>query len=138
VTYKIEKHVKSSWVSKGPPAKEKRPWGHEKTWNGFSGIHGKLLYIIKDHQTSLKYHKLKNEVLFLISGEAEVVFGNELSLTDDIGHPFQVARMLPGSTLLVQSGCPYRIKAIEDCEIIEIGNNRQDPPQRIEDDYGRV
>lgn len=138
MSYKISKHVKSSWITKGPPVTKEKPWGSEKSWSGFDGVHGKLLYINAGHRTSFKYHKLKNEVLFLVSGEAEVTFGNELSISDAVAHPIQVKRMKSGNTLLVQSCCPYRIEAITDCEIIEIGNNNQDLPERIEDDYGRA
>ena len=136
--YKDPKHTKSVWVSQTKPAREDKPWGHEETWQGFSGVHGKMLYIKEGHRTSFKYHKLKNEVLFLLSGEAEVLFGDELSFKDPIGHPLKNEKMVVGNTLLVQSGCPYRIKAVKDCQIIEIGNNKQDSPVRIEDDYGRV
>ena len=45
---------------------------------------------------------------------------------------------MPGDSLLVQSLCPYRITAIVDCEIIEIGNNASDTTFMIEDDYGRA
>jgi len=40
--------------------------------------------------------------------------------------------------LNVQSGCPYRLEAInEDAQIIEIGDWLSDKSIRIEDDYGR-
>ena len=135
--YKTSKHVKSSWLAKIGPARTEKPWGYEVVWHGFDDIHGKILHISAQHRTSLKYHKLKNESLFLLSGEAEVTLGDELSLKDPVGHPFRVEKMLPGDTLLVQSACPYRIKAVKDCQIIEIGNKRNDIPVRIEDDYGR-
>ena len=43
-----------------------------------------------------------------------------------------------GRCLHVHSGCPYRLKALEDSEVIEIGNSINDTPVRIEDDYGRT
>ena len=75
--------------------------------------------------------------MLLRTGHAEVTFGTELSLEDPIGYPITTAEIFPGDCLMVQSGCPYRIKAIDDCEIIEIGNNLGDVPSRIEDDFGR-
>jgi len=138
VSIKIPKHVKSSWVKKGMSKPIQKPWGHEYVWAGFSGIHGKSLFIKKDHRTSFKYHSLKTEVLFLQKGTAEVTFGDEYSLRDPVGHPFKIEIIDAGSSLMVQSNCPYRIKAISDCEIIEIGNNSSDTPVRIEDDYGRI
>jgi len=140
MSIKIPKHVKSSWISSGrlDEKAEEKPWGREFSWAGFSGIHGKILFISEGSRTSFKYHKLKTEVLFLQKGSAEVTFGDEFSLCDPIGHPFKTEKMESGQSLMVQSGCPYRIRALEDCEIIEIGNNAADKPVRIEDDYGRV
>ena len=74
----------------------------------------------------------------LRSGLAIVTYGDELSLSDPKGHPIKTEELKPGDSLLVQSGCPYRIAAIEDCEIFEIGNNLSDKTVMIEDDYGRI
>jgi mannose-6-phosphate isomerase-like protein (cupin superfamily) len=142
MSIKIPKHVKTAWIVNGDNSFQnscvKKPWGFEKNWAGFSGIHGKTIYIEKGKRTSLKYHKLKTEVLFLERGIAEVMLGDELSLIDTVGHPMKSQKMNAGDSLMVQSGCPYRILAIENCEFVEIGDNRTDPPIRIEDDYGRT
>ena len=135
--YPDKKHAKSAWVSRGKRSIEK-PWGTEIIWPGFSGVHGKILFIREGERTSFKYNKSKSEVLMLKSGKAEVIFGDELSLEDPIGHPIKKEVILPGDSLLVQSLCPYRISAIEDCTIIEIGNNAGDVTVMLEDDYGRL
>ena len=137
MTYKEKKHAKSSWISRSSTIVEK-PWGYETRWAGFSGIHGKTLFIRKGERTSLKYNEKKTEVLMLRSGIADVNFGNELSLEDPIGNPMKKERLKPGDSLLVQSQCPYRIAAVENCEIFEIGNNSSDPTVMLEDDYGRI
>ena len=64
MSIKIPKHVKSAWVTDREARPVERPWGYEQVWAGFSGVHGKTLFIKKGHRTSLKYHKLKTEVLF--------------------------------------------------------------------------
>ena len=138
---KIPKHVKTAWVKRNDEIQSsiiKKPWGFEKNWAGFSGIHGKTIYIEEGMRTSFKYHKLKTEVLFLEKGVAEVHLGNELSLKDPIGNPMRSEKIGAGDCLMVQSGCPYRILAIENCEFVEIGDNSSDRPVRIEDDYGRA
>lgn len=137
MSIKIPKHVKSAWIKHGPLEPIEKPWGHECTWAGFAGVHGKTLFIRKGHRTSLKYHKLKTEVLFLQKGKAKVLFGDEYSLLDPVAHPMKTTIIEEGNSLMVQSGCPYRITALTECEIIEIGNNSSDKPIRIEDDYGR-
>ena len=135
--YEGKKHLKSAWVAKAKANVVIKPWGKEKTWTGFSGVHGKILFVDKGKKTSLKFHKVKSEVLFLKVGKAQVVFGNECSFEDPVGNPMQTDILLPGDTLLVQSGCPYRIIALEDSEIIEIGNYMSDQPIRVLDDYDR-
>ena len=132
-------NYKTSWISRG---KDKvlgteKPWGFERSWTGFNEIHGKILFIKSKFKTSLKYHKLKSETLHLISGKVMVTFGSENTLINEGSSPYKKEEMNPGDTLLVQSGCPYRIEAIVDSQIVEIGNNLPDKPIRIEDDYGR-
>ena len=127
---------KTAWVSRGTETVEK-PWGYETRWSGFSGIQGKTLFIKEGERTSLKYNMRKTEVLMLRSGKAEVFFGNENTLAKPEIHPYKVETLNPGDCLLVQSGCPYRIKALQNCEIFEIGDNSADHPIRIDDDYGR-
>ena len=130
------KNYKTSWLSSGA-TREEMPWGFSIKWSGFNGMHAKTLYMMAGERTSFKYHRRKNEVLHLVKGKARVVFGTELSMSDPVCHPLKEELMSPGATLYVQSGCPYRISAIEDCEIIEIGDHLSDDPIRIEDDYGR-
>ena len=132
-----KKHLKSAWISRKKNNSVKKPWGYEKIWAGFNGIHGKTLFIAEGKKTSLKFHKLKTEVLYLTSGKAEVLFGNQSAFSDPVANPMQREILYPGDALLVQSECPYRIIALEDSEIIEIGNHNSDKPVRVLDEYGR-
>ena len=45
--------------------------------------------------------------------------------------------LVPGTALVVQSGCPYRLEAIEDSIILEVSNSRESALTRLHDDYGR-
>jgi hypothetical protein len=130
------KHKKTAWVGKGNSVE--KPWGHEVIWSGFTGVHGKTLYIRKGCKTSFKYNTQKNETLFLVRGRAMATFGNEYSLKEPgLDNPIEQREMNEGAVLHVQSGCPYRIEALEDCEIVEVGDNLRSECVRIEDDYGR-
>lgn len=133
---KDQKHAKTAW--KSGSYRSEKPWGHELVWGGHDSIHGKILHINAGSRTSLKYHKLKAETLFFVSGKAKVTFGGENTFVDPVACPMQEKDFGPGDTLLVQSGCPYRIHAIEDCEVIEIGNHLRDEAVRIDDDFGRI
>ena len=137
-TMKTIKHVKSSWVSKSKI--DEMPWGHEVVWSALPSVRGKILYMKEGSRNSLKINVLKDECLFVLTGTVEAEYGTELSLEDPVQHPFESRVLSPGDTLNVQSGCPYRLTAITDVKIVEIGNssnsNRQEVV-RIEDDYGR-
>ena len=39
--------------------------------------------------------------------------------------------------MIIQAGSPYRIEALEETQMIEIGNRRSDRVIRLLDDYGR-
>jgi hypothetical protein len=131
-----KKHKKTAWVSKTRIIE--KPWGEERVWSGFTGVHGKSLFIRSGHKTSLKYNTSKNETLFLRQGSAIAIFGNEYSISDpNIDNRIEEQQMEEGDVLHVQSACPYRLIAIEDCEFIEIGDSLTSSAVRIEDDYGR-
>ena len=132
---KQSKHLKSSWKSRSTMSE--KPWGREISWTGHPSIHGKILYIEAGHRTSFKYYSLKAESLYLLRGKAKITYGTEISLSDPVYAPMKTDIFIAGECLLVQSGCPYRIEAVEDCEIIEIGNHLSDNPIRLEDDYGQ-
>ena len=68
----------------------------------------------------------------------EVQYGNQETLNDPVQNPFEHTVLSPGESLSVQSGCPYRITAVEDSQVIEISEERfNSRTVRIEDDYGR-
>lgn len=126
---------KSAWCSGSK--REEKPWGEIRTWTALPGIHGRLIVIHKDHRTSLKYHKLKDEVFYVVDGIVKVTYGNEKTLQKPDKHPYENKILKAGDTLVVQSECPYRIYAVEDATLLEVGNREQDQPIILEDDYGR-
>jgi len=131
-----KKHKKSAWTSTSRVTK--KPWGEERVWSGFTGVHGKSLFIMSGHKTSFKYNTSKNETLFLRKGRVTAIFGNEFSISEPgLANPIEEKIMEAGDVLHVQSGCPYRLIALEDCELIEVGDSLNSRAVRIEDDYGR-
>jgi len=131
-----DKHHKSSWKSKS--SLYVTPWGSEIRWAATSGVNGKCLSINKGMRTSLKYYKLKDEVLFLYKGKILVTHGDEKTLAYPETHPYVQSILSPGEMVIVQSCCPYRIEALEDSEVMEIGSRGQCDMVMLEDDYGRV
>jgi mannose-6-phosphate isomerase len=135
IVMKTPKHVKSAWVSRSYTYD--KPWGSETSWSAMQAVDGKLLRIDQGCRNSLKYHHQKDECLYVLSGEVEVQYGTERTLEDPVGYPFIIRLLREGDALNVQSGCPYRLTAIEDSVIIEIGTHGGKSIIRIEDDYGR-
>lgn len=133
---KISDDYKTSW--KTHSTKNDTPWGHEYTWGALRGINGKCLFISAGNRTSLKYYTQKDEVLFLRKGVAEVTHGDEHSLENPELFPMKTTILHKGELICLQACCPYRIAAIEDCEVFEIGNAGDTSLVRVEDDYGRI
>ena len=46
-----------------------KPWGHEIIWGKTGRYVGKKLFIKKGHKLSLQYHEIKEETIYLHSGE---------------------------------------------------------------------
>ena len=127
---------KEAWRSRS--SREQKPWGETIVWHALQSIHGKVITIRRGCRTSLKYHNIKSEVFFVLSGSVEVTYGNSKTLKDSKKHPYKTCALKPGDTFIVQSECPYRFDALEDSCIIEVGDRVDDEPRRIEDDYGRA
>ncbi len=125
--------IKEPWVSK--VRTKDKPWGLESTWNTTSSVSQcKLIHIKAGHRTSLKKYNIKNESFYLASGKLEVTYGDELTL-DPAKMTIEV--LTPGQVLSVPSGCPYRLKALDDCVIIESSDRIETAYEILEDDYKR-
>tara|TARA_Y100000389_G_C17250240_1_gene407723 strand:+ start:211 stop:672 length:462 start_codon:yes stop_codon:yes gene_type:complete len=127
--------MKSIWVSTSHTTD--KPWGTEINWatGGNSRIQGKVLTLSKGMRNSLKYNGIKDETLFLMSGKLQLTFSDEKFENHKL---WQTRIVNAGETINIQSGCPYRIRALELSTIIEIGSrSNTSPPHRFHDDYGR-
>ena len=116
------KHIKSCWVSRS--RSQVKHWVSELVWKAHNSVGGKILHIYESERTSLKYNTLKDECLFVLSGMIEVQYGNQETLNDPVQNPFKHAVLSPGESFSIQSGCPYRITAVEDSQVIEISEER--------------
>ena len=127
------REIKEPWITEVKT--EDKPWGLETTWNTTSTVSQcKIIKIKSGHRTSLKKYKIKNESFYLASGKLEVTFGNE-RCSDTSKMTTKILN--PGQVLSVPSGCPYRLKALDDCVIIESSDRVEKAYEIIEDDYKR-
>jgi mannose-6-phosphate isomerase len=106
-----------------------KPWGHELVWAQTERYVAKVLFIRRGHKLSRQYHQVKDETLFVESGEMDLEVGQ--------GAELEVLRMKPGDVYHVIPGTVHRMIAVEDVRVFEASTPELDDVVRLEDDYGR-
>jgi len=127
--------AKTCW--RGRNSKEEKPWGYEISWASLRGVCGKVLLLNKGQSTSLKYYLQKDEVLLVRRGRVRVLWGDENSTHKKYPSDFNSTNLKEGDSFCIQSGCPYRLTALEDSEVFEIGSSSNTGSVMLFDDYGR-
>jgi len=126
---------KAAW--KGNSMTHEKPWGSETQWSALRSVNGKMLKIRDGHRTSLKYNKRKAEAFYVLSGKVKFYYADEEWLHYK-NIEMKSVILESGESMNVQSMCVYRIHALADSDIIEIGDYESSIDcVRIEDDYGR-
>ena len=106
-----------------------KPWGHELIWAETSRYVGKLLHIRAGERLSRQYHRIKEETLFLQSGEMDLEIGPSGSI--------ERRRMQKGDVFHVLPGTIDRMIAVTDVDVMEVSTPELDDVVRLEDVYGR-
>ncbi len=128
---------KTAWITNSKA--QSTPWGEETRWSGGSGGSlVKTLLLAKGKRTSFKYNKVKDEMLICGTGKVKAYYADEELITLDAGD-LRTGVLEPGSALIVQPGCPYRLEALEDSTILEVsaGHSGDASRVRLHDDFGR-
>ncbi len=107
-----------------------KPWGHELIWARTDRYVGKLLHIRQGHQLSLQYHNRKDETIYLQAGRM-------LFFVDE-GHGLEQREMKPGDSYHIRPLVKHRMRALTDCDILEVSTPELDDVVRLEDAYGRA
>jgi len=122
---------KTIW--KGRVQEREKKWGSETTIGSMNQIQAKVLFIDKGKSTSLKYYTQKSEILYVKKGKIFVEYDSEkFHWQDECHRKLKEMILSEGQILYVQSGCPYKITAVENSEIIEIGDKSVDTPVKLE------
>jgi mannose-6-phosphate isomerase len=111
------------------PKRVEKPWGHELWWGQTDRYVGKLLHITAGSQLSLQFHRQKDETIHLFRGEMILVLEEDGQLVD---HP-----MLAGQSFRVHPGTVHRMRAVTDCDVLEVSTPEVEDVVRVQDDYGR-
>jgi len=107
-----------------------KPWGYELIFAKTDRYVGKILHINKGESLSLQYHEMKDETLFVVSGELRVTIehdGDRRELSLRTGEAFHIPpRMI------------HRMEALRDTDVAEVSTPELDDVVRLEDRYGRA
>ncbi len=113
------------------PRRVEKPWGYELWWARTDRYVGKLLHVKAGTQLSLQYHVKKDETIHLWSGDMVLV------LADGAGGTLVDHPMRPGDSYHVVPGTVHRMRAVTDCDVLEVSTPEVEDVVRVEDDYGR-
>ncbi len=106
-----------------------KPWGHETIWARTDAYVGKILHIKAGHALSVQYHNVKDETVYLLSGEL-------IYRIWEHDEPRDVELRL-GEAFHVTPGTIHQMEAVTDCDIIEVSTPHLDDVVRLKDRYGR-
>lgn len=108
-----------------------KKWGFEKIIVNNRKYCGKLLYLVKDNNTSLHYHKLKDETFYIQSGKAKVLYSDD---QPDMLDKIEQIILNRGDAFYVPPFRVHQIIALEDTELFEFSTQHFDEDSiRIEE-----
>jgi len=106
--------------------KVEKPWGYELIFTTpDSPVTGKNLHLDKGKRFSYQYHEVKEEILILIKGEAEIIIDG-VTLPMEMNKGYHIKPMMK-----------HRVRAISDIDIYEVSTPEKGKTIRLEDDYSR-
>ena len=116
---------------KQTPHRVEKPWGYELIWAQTEQYVGKVLHINAGESLSLQYHEVKDETIFLFSGEMRFLAGASMEALEEVP-------LLQGEAFRVRPGTIHRMQAITDCDVMEASTPHLDDVVRLGDIYGRA
>jgi mannose-6-phosphate isomerase-like protein (cupin superfamily) len=134
-----------------------KPWGHETIWAKTDRYVGKILHIRAGHALSVQYHNVKDETIFLLSGEMKYWVGPDHPGPGGAGGAFHRplatgetpaasqrpipevvdVRLRVGDAFRITPGTIHYMEAVTDCDVLEVSTPELDDVVRLKDRYGR-
>jgi len=106
-----------------------KPWGHETIWAKTDAYVGKILHIKAGEALSVQYHTVKDETVYLMSGQLKYrIWEGDKPVDVNLGI---------GDAFRVTPGTIHQMEAVTDCDILEVSTPHLDDVVRIKDRYGR-
>ena len=113
------------------PRRVEKPWGYELIWAETDDYVGKILHVNAGEALSLQYHEIKDETLFLFSGEMLLWAGSSPEAMEEL-------IMVAGDSFHVTPGTIHSIEGITDCDVLEASTPHLEDIVRLKDRYGRA
>ena len=107
-----------------------KPWGKEEVVEINERYMMKKLTMWKGHRCSLQYHKVKQETIYVLSGQLRIIFGKDEAKLDS--KVFEA-----GEYITLEPGIVHRMEAAEDAVYLEASTPEMDDVVRLSDDYQR-
>jgi len=114
-----------------PVERVEKPWGYEIVYAITGRYCGKVLFIRKDEQLSLQFHRRKDEVIYVHAGRIQLEVGEP-------GRTPDVEVIGAGRAFRFKPGTVHRWRALEDTLVLEVSTPDLDDVVRLEDRYGRA
>lgn len=108
-----------------------KPWGYEEIWAEAEKYVGKYLHINAPHRLSLQYHDVKDETIRIVEGVMDLEF-------EDGQGVLKTVRLTKGDVFHIPPKMKHRMRAIENCVVLEISTPELGDIIRLSDDYNRV
>ena len=106
-----------------------KPWGHETIWARTDQYVGKILHIKAGEALSVQYHNVKDETVYLLSGQLMYrIWEDDKPRNVDL----QV-----GQAFRITAGTIHQMEAVTDCDVLEVSTPQLDDVVRLTDRYGR-
>lgn len=115
-----------------PVRRVEKPWGHEIIWAHTSEYVGKILHVRAGHALSVQYHEVKDETVYLLSGEMK--YWVKLDPSGEL----EEQRLRPGDAYRITPGTVHFMEAVTDCDVLEASTPHLDDVVRLNDRYGRA
>jgi quercetin dioxygenase-like cupin family protein len=102
-----------------------KPWGYEDLFAVNEHYAFKLLFMKQGCRCSLQYHEVKQETLYVLSGQLKFT------------HEGQSRILKRGEYFTILPKQVHRMEAVEDSIYLEASTPELDDVVRLEDEYGR-
>jgi mannose-6-phosphate isomerase len=107
-----------------------KPWGHETIWAFTERYVGKILHINAGQELSVQYHNVKDETVYLLSGQIVYRVKSDTDLLEDV-------QLKQGESFRITPGTVHQMVALTDCDVLEVSTPELDDVVRLSDKYGR-